>query len=248
MRIERNRYTTFPEGKERVAPIALYETVYPTIPTPRNEIYFSSPLTSGGAKRLFDKNNITENIPTIVRLNSTFAETVAQESEEVLTAERFTLPHHLGGQGGWKELDFLKFWMNYLSGIAPDHAKEFDKKGPAGVGVDPAIFNDYSLPRERRIEGYERLVDGFVGFIRDTDAPINPVAGIVCLPDHQLSVGCSAETRLAKSLGIPTQEVSFDRDNPRYQKLEKLAPWLANETHSPSRKDSSNGVIIFQAL
>ena len=242
------RYTVFPEAKERIAPVALYETIYPKIPRPRNEVYFSSPITSGGAKRLYDGQAVADNMPTIIRLNSAFAETVAQESEATLAAERFTLPHRIGSQEGWKEVDFLKFWMSYLSGIKPTHARQFDAAAGADLGINLSVFNNYALPRERRIQEYERLVDGFADFISSADVPTNPVAGIVCLPDHKLSVGCSAETRLARALNIPTQEISFDKNNPRYPNLLKFAPWLENEGHTPKENSSSASVLIFQAL
>ena len=44
-------YTAFPEMHPCTS-LTLFEAIYPSIQNPRAEAYFSSPITSGGAKRI----------------------------------------------------------------------------------------------------------------------------------------------------------------------------------------------------
>ena|SRR3989344_3082224 len=244
-------YTFFPESMTEISPLELYEIMATSFTLPRNEAYFSSPLTSGGAKRLFEgMNDLAEQIPAIIRLNSQVAEIIAHESEDLVVAYRVTLPHLVGHRQGWGEMDYLKFWIYYLSGIPVNKAKRFEQMIETGQpGIDINVFNDHNASRTERAMQYEKLVDGFVSFVKEQGVSLNPVNTVLCLPDYRLSLGCSSEVRLANALGIPLQEVIIDKDHPGFRKrIAPIAKWLQEEAeNSPSNfPNSLNYVVMFK--
>lgn len=244
-------YTFFPESMTEVSPLELYEIMAASFTVPRNEAYFSSPLTSGGAKRLFEgRDDFAEQIPAIIRINSQVAEIIAHESEDLVVAYRVTLPHLVGHRQGWGEMDYLKFWIYYLSGIPVNEVKRFEQMIEAGqLGIDITVFNDHSASRAERTMQYEKLVDGFVGFVKGQGVPLNPVNTVLCLPDYRLSLGCSSEVRLANALGIPLQEVIIDKNHPGFRKrIAPIAEWLQEETENSSSNlpNYQNYVVMFE--
>lgn len=251
IQLGQKEYTAFPESEGEISPADLYERMSKTFSIPRNEAYFSSPLTSGGAKRLYEgREDFSQQIPAIIRLNGQFSETIARESEDLVMAYKFTLPHLIGSRQGWGEADYMRFWMYYLSGISVDEVKEFEDKLKKGeLGIDTNIFNDYVASRAKRVKEYEKMVDSFVSFIKDQRLSINPVSVMLCLPDYQLSVGCSSEVRLAKALKIPLQEVTFDKEHPGFRnRIAPIAQWLQEGTVESHIPNASNYVVIFKPV
>jgi len=257
--MERPRFTTFPEHNghpEQNSVTGVYERTYQHIPTPRSEVYVSTPLTSGGARRLFitmtdGSLSITEIISNTVQRNRHFVDTVIEEAETLFPEERITLPHRIGMRDGWGEVDYNRYWMYYLSGIRPDYAQTFEDVFSSNGIVDRTVFDNHAGERDRRLEEYKRLLQGFTRFIREEGMPINPVSGIALMPDHQYSLGCSLERELGQFLGIPMREIYFDRNHPRFgNHVSQVAEWLLmdyGELQSPTVDGDGRNIIIFRA-
>ncbi len=249
IQLGRKDYTAFPELEDEVSPADLYEMMKVAFSNPRNEAYFSSPLTSGGAKRLYEgREDFSQQIPAIIKLNGEFSKLVAQESEDLVMAYRLTLPHLIGTRQGWKEADYMRFWMYYLSGATVEAIRSFEDKLRNGdLGVNAEVFNDYTAPRVNRIREYEKLVDSFASLLRQQNISINPVNQMLCLPDYQLSVGCSSEVRLAEALGIPLLEVTFDKSHPGFKnRITPIARWILEEPDTTPIPNPSNYVVVLK--
>lgn len=235
---ENTEYTVFPIPTDR--PIGeVYRDVYPLIPTKRNEGYFSSPLTSGGAKRLYPKST-GKNIGDIIKHNSNFVEAAVKRVEGTIFDVRKTLPHRLGTYSSWGESGYNRFWLCYLSGIEPEAAEAFDcdvKKN-----VNHSVLNDYSRDRESRLDQYRRLLDQFHTFIQQTNCSTNPINRVVFLPDHFQSLGCTLERELTSALEIPGEELCFDvRHNAFEKEILPIAPWLKEDHPDITRHLVKNG-------
>src|SRR5688572_1987108 len=53
-------YADFSSTQQRHSVLSLYSDIFPRIKTLRNELYLSSPMTSGGARRLFKSSPLSE--------------------------------------------------------------------------------------------------------------------------------------------------------------------------------------------
>lgn len=238
MRPEITGYTVFPIPTDR--PVCeVYKNVHPLILSQRREVYFSGPLTSGGAKRLYS-NSTGKNIGDIVKHNSSFVEEVAKRADRTLPGFRKTLPHRLGIYSNWGESGYNRFWLCYLSGIEPEAAETFD----CGVekSVNHSVFNDYSRDRESRLDQYRRLLDQFHAFIQQTNCLINPINRVIFLPDHFQSLGCTLERELTSVLGISGEELCFDVHHNSFEnEILPVAPWLRENHPDITRHLVQNG-------
>ncbi len=252
--MEQQRFTKFPDRiptpDQETVP-GLYARTYKQILPDRDEVYISTPLTSGGA-RVLSYGELT--VPDIVRncilINSFYAGTVIREAANLFVEQRVTLPHNLGSRPGWKETDFIKYWMYYLSGIEPAATPEFEGMVASGVAADVTIFNNHELPREARVQEYERLLRSFVAFIQQSHASIRPVAGIALMPDHNRSLGCSLERQLGAALGVPLRRILFDINHPGFENsVRHIAPWLLLESEQPGTiKGTGESLLHFEPL
>ena len=153
--MERLRFTVFPENAGQTefpgGVKVFYEQTYSQIPKPRSEVYVSTPLTSGGAKRL-SLGSVAET----VQRNSRFVETVIVEAEHLFAEERLTLPHRIGTQKGWGEAEYLRYWMYYLSGVPAEKVGEFEAQVVSGKIIDSQIFNNHGGDKKERLVQYRK--------------------------------------------------------------------------------------------
>lgn len=244
--MERKSYTRFPDHCDGETPLSVYQAVCGNISSPRNEIYFSFPLTSGGARRLYEeKQPIAEAIPEIIQKNSTFAELVARACEGYFDSEQFTLPTRLGNRG-WEECGYIRFWMYFISGIPSQAAQQFERI----AHVNTFVFNNHNLPKEMREREYGSLVNQFSRFTRQESILLNPVKSMIFLSDSRASLGCTAEMHIAEELHIQRWDAYLNRHHHRFQEFaETIAPWIldCNEPLSLPFGEFSEDLIVFQS-
>lgn len=247
--MERDRLSAYPQvvrfpellQHEHLSPIGLYERMYPTIPQGRSEVYVPGPVTSGGARRLVaqfaDNPDVmtADRLPTVIGINRMLTETVVRELFASGMKGPFTIPTHIEGRVGYKELDINLFWAFYLTGIPPAVAGSFQERLRGGEIVDLDKFNDHGLPHEERRAQYGRFVGGFIDHV--DGAPHNPVRAAVYMPDWRTSLGSRAfEFELFRAAGIPVFEVQFNRSHPHYSKsVARNAYWQLMEASPHDR-------------
>ena len=211
--MERQRYTVFPESTPHMTPYGLYESLHNHIENPRNEIFFSHPISSAGVKDFVIHDtplvNVPkeEEIPFVINANRNVALKLVQETEENFQG-RLTVPANIGLRDGWGEFDYTRFWFYYISGIEPQNAAQFERMTTSSP--EKNIFNDYHGERKSREELYDTYTTDFIRYVSFSNTPINPVSKIVFLPDHYSSLGCRTEQKLAKALQIPTSSLFID--------------------------------------
>lgn len=227
--MKRIHYTVFPKASSKfISPENLYAKMFGKFSRPRHEVYMSTPLTSGGARRLsktLEKQRIS--LATIISLNGHFAHAISQEINVSFQKASVTLPHMIGFRKDWGELEYMKFWMYYISGLKLSHVKKFSNLLKNCNIIDRNVFNDYRKPKEQRAQEYQRLLNYFAGFLRMNRKFVNPISRIYMLPDHSLSLGCCFEKKLAVSLGVCVKEIFLDSSHPEFtDKIAQFAPWL----------------------
>lgn len=198
--------------------VELYEKLFPEIPfSPRNEIYLSRPMTSGGIKDLFlkiDGGISPQAMVIILELNNRIAEFLTQELKPHLDDSReVILPRPLR----FGEFNGLSFWMYFLSGLKPKDAQRFDNLVREGKVVDFDLFNDHQAEKGERLKEYFKLAGKFLGSVKKNNLALNPISEMVLFPGYQQSLGCALEKELARELGIPTKEAIFDQTHPRFK-------------------------------
>ncbi len=197
-----------------------------------HEIYFCGPLTSAGAIRI---PNIKDS-DLVFQHNITAAEILRNALIPSLKKETrginlyLTLPGRIPQGNGWGEGERNLFWLYYLSGVNPMYAEQFYKKRAVKKAIK--AINDKSLGRHRK-SVYLEMVDNYIEFVTDSQSTFltNKMSKIIILPDSQYSFGSQMEMRLAKELGIITEEVRLNpkwiRKQPdlwfnKYKRLNKL--------------------------
>lgn len=230
------RFTHFPAPLIGEKPVQLLARIFP-LSTPRNEHYVSTPLTSGPAKEYMGKEHpglqTQELITYSLFTNSNFVDSVVRDFPDEDNAI-VTLPYLLGKREGWGELEYNKFWMNYLTGTPPTRAREFNRHIKKGNLVQRRVFNDYTISHDVRLEEYEKFVKAYTSFIENDR--LNPVSKILFMPGAEASLGGKVEKMLAEHLDIPREIVIFDREHPEYEaKVARIAPWLKDHPQIQGR-------------
>lgn len=227
-------YTQFPSQNKHVSVIKIYEYVFNRFPAYRDEVYFSGPLTSGGAKTLYmhSSPNPADYITLVKQHNGSFFEAIALKTKRLFSDRQLTLPHRLGNYEGWKEFEFLRFWMYFLSGLNSQSVKVFEQELQKGTIIDRSIFNDFSAQKEKRFKEYMKLLTHFTNFIKIDKKKINPIQLIVLMPEHEKSLGSRLEYELGKRLSVNVQKIYFDSNHPQFSSfISKVSPWLISQTN-----------------
>lgn len=209
--MQEKEFTTFPDSQIDSSPLTLYRTIHETITAPRNETFFSHPITSSGVRDvIFSDDSIPfENkIAATVEGNSKLARSIASLSS-TQNHHRRTLPGQFGKREGWNEYEYNRFWFYYITGVDIRSAGQFEKMA-THPRLDNTLFNDYQGEKSQRYDEYLTYVNDYINFIKFTNASINPVDKIIFLPDYERSLGCLMEKRLAKAFSIPTESVYID--------------------------------------
>lgn len=216
MPIMKERYRLLCESHSISTGVDLYRNIYPEIPSPRNEVYLSRPMTSGSIKDLFfelARGISPQTMAIVLETNNRISEFIAQELRSYFNDKQLVFPRPL--QFG--EFNGISFWMYFLSGLNPKDAQWFDKLVREKKIVSFDLFNDHQAEKGERLKEYFELAGKFLGFVQKNNLSLNPVSEMVLFPDHQQSLGCSLEREVAKSLGILTREAVFDQNHPRFQ-------------------------------
>lgn len=226
--IELDRYTIFPNFTPEQTVQQVYAATQSSFFTPRDEVYISCPMTSGGYMRLlshlFGTVPDDQIIQESLRQNSRFVKRVAPEIAEFYPTSRITMPPPIVGK---KETEVNRFWLYYLSGISPHEAQKFeDYFSSIHTEVDKKTFDNPQMSHEKRSKEYNTLLKKFIQFVEGNNCNLNPVKSMVLMPDHQRSLGCNMERQLAQSLGATCKEVYFDQNHPRFSGLNEVASWL----------------------
>ncbi len=175
------------------------------LPTWRKGLYVSTSITSGGAaldpsltqREIVAQNtSIAEDLTTQIIADHNF------DPRDVLLST--DLPH----VKGWKQSDYLIFWLMCLEGVPLDICEEFAAKlqeRAAEIGVD-SKHAEY----EERWARYSQLVEDFLALgaryvlynRNDYYLQTAGVRQLVQLVDASRSLGCRAEALYARRRGI----------------------------------------------
>jgi hypothetical protein len=232
-----HKATGFPVTAGYIKPRNLYRLMYPTFASPRNEIFYSTPLTSGGARKIFadDDGGLAsiEKIQAIIELNGAFATYIASEIGDYFRQNVVTIPHRLGVRQQWGEFEFNRFWMYYITGVHPDTIEAFEESlTDPQHQINKDLFNDHSLNGRQRLIQYTKFTKYFLSFIQSPQYrdQINPVNQFIFIPGYKKSLGCTMELIIGKKLHIPSVEVIVNMAHARYdQEVKYIASWIRSE-------------------
>jgi len=170
----------------------------------RGSIYVCGPLNHYGAARLPDSNG------AVFQQNAAMMEHVTRLLAQSTGHSSFVLPHHMGRRPRWGEFYYNNHWLSFLSGIPYPQAGYLLRRCEEGA-VDYALINDKTSDAELRRVEYHKMLKQYVPvweWARKA-GKLNPISGIVVLPDVHMSLGGSMEVAAADHLGIPTYHPEF---------------------------------------
>ncbi len=215
-------YADFSSTQQLNSVLSAYSDIFPRINTLRNELYLSSPMTSGGARRLFSNSELseTEIVSASISHNRKLSEVFLEYSDELLPENVVASPFHFK-QPGWTQYEYNLFWMYYISGISTDDVATFDASNTVSqlkklhMGASGETIKDL----------YAQLVDAFIEYSQNS-IQLNPVSRVLFFPDHTVSLGCHLEKTLSLKLGIPTYEIVCNMSHHKADELFVSAPWI----------------------
>lgn len=216
--MEQASYVTFPENEtDKDSSFDLYKKIFPRIPNPRLDIFFSHPITSAGVRDFFISTDPSlppeiivpeeERLLTVIEKNRQLATSLS--SDFGADSGRLALPAHIGFRPGWGEFDYTRFWFYFISGVDLPTASSFETQAKAMLS-DTQTFNDHIADRSEREALYRRLTTSFLDHIAPPEVNKNPVAKMVFLPNAEISLGCTTERMIAQALNIPTSRVVIE--------------------------------------
>lgn len=216
-------FADFSSTEQQPTVLSLYSDIFPRINSQRNELYLSSPMTSGGARRLFDTSLLSEEekITASITHNRVLSETFLYHAAQLLTEAVIASPFHFSQKSGWSQYDYNLFWMYYISGISVEDAQIFDTSNIVSSLRKQHLGADHSGIKEI----YMSLIEAFIDHTKNL-IQTNPVSRIIFFPDHTVSLGCFLEKNLANKLGIPTFEVACNLSHSNSDELCAIAPWV----------------------
>lgn len=171
---------------------------------PSPALYISTTITSGGFRR-------DEGMPIgeAIGANSLFARSLTQEGllEYGLDPSWVILPSELGKVPGWKQTDYLQFWMYIIRAVHPDSAHSLEGgyfNNPSSefptIGDTMEVAPTYAERREAYI-AFVRLYLQMKSDAETRDLLAPYWQAPVVLPgfDNGMSLGCSAEYYFAET-------------------------------------------------
>lgn len=210
--------------------------------------YISGPITSSGARRLFDPSQMME----IIGTNRAAANLIIQAliATGALPFNKILSPYDLGPRykpthkdskrpvAAFDESDYLMLWIAKIAGLPQAAIAAMQKFIESDAELDLDLLNNKSASRAERVKHYQRLQELMLQFIF-AQAEINPIAAMVSLPDALAadgSLGAQLEYGVAKALGVPVYEVTINPNHPIFQEWIEINPlfafyyqqWLAN--------------------
>lgn len=211
------------------------------LPTWRNGLYVSTAITSGGAAL-----DPTLSPPEVVARNTAIAE---QLTDQIIADHDFDprdvlLSTDLPYVKGWKQSDYLTFWLLCTDGVPVDVCEEI--AGLLGTYADHIGMDRKDLTYDEKWARYAIFVDEFFDLARryrlhNRNDYYKQVAGIqqlVQLVDPQRSLGCRAEKLYAQRRGMQVLafELNGEALNPALRRnVGELAAMGANIGRPPAR-------------
>jgi hypothetical protein len=173
--------------------------------------YASTSITSGGHARRAGM----EMMQIIAANTRTAREMVSlMEHQGALDRESVILPVDLGHVPGWRQSDYIHFWLLVIGGtdlrLRPGNSRlrQYEKELDRALidrGVDLMVMNDFNKSAAERAPEYFRYADACVqaAKLSKADREATPARKIVSLVDPQVSLGGQTERYFARTLGIP---------------------------------------------
>lgn len=201
--------------------------------------YVSGPITSSGARRLFDPSQMME----IIGTNRAAANLIIQAlvAADALPFDDHLSPYDLGPRykptgkeserpvAAFDESDYLMLWVAMIAGLPQAAIAEMQKFIESDAELDLDLLNNKSANRAERVSHYQRLQELILQFIF-AQAEINPIAAMVSLPDALAttgSLGAQLEYGVARALGVPVYEVTLNPKHPTFQEWIEINPLFA---------------------
>lgn len=168
-------------------------------------IYVSTTITSGGYRRYEDLS-----VGAAIESNSRFARQIVDEGLLAygLAPELVVLPSELGKVSGWRQTDYLQFWLYIIRAVHPDaaHVLQDEWFRSARTGL-PAIGERMECAPtydERRI-AYIAFVEQYRMLLTQQDTapylrPYWQAPAVIPGFDNAMSLGCSAEYYFAETV------------------------------------------------
>jgi hypothetical protein len=175
-------------------------------------IYVSTAITSGGLARQPDigpAEAVSQNTDLASRLVDQLATDNGVNPRDILLST--DLPY----VKGWKQSDYLAFWLANLAGL-PRDAGVGDALIDMTAGSPPAMaMNDHNLAPEVRWQHYRALVELFDNLCQDIRLynrndyyqQCAPPGQIIQLVDATTSLGAQAEALYAGMRRLPVHEI-----------------------------------------
>jgi hypothetical protein len=173
--------------------------------------YASTSITSGGHARRPGMQ-----MEQIIRANTRTAQQMValMESQGALDRESVVLPVDLGKVPGWRQSDYILFWLLVIGGLdlriraGNARIKLFEKELEYALDahqVDLKVMNDFALSAPERAPQYFRFADACAqaAQLSRVDRSATPARKIVSLVDPQQSLGGQTERYFARIIGVP---------------------------------------------
>ena len=197
----------------------------------KREVYLSTSITSGG--HLHDPRN--KKLEDIIERNTTSAILLANQlaDDDQIIPQNSIEPFSLG-YTGWKQSEYLEFWLMVLGGLQLDDRDDIDvvrshhRIAFEHAGIDMTRFNTAET-LEKRAEDYFTMGATFAK-LYERDFVIKPMCKMIRLIDPDTSLGAQTERVFARCIGMPVYTVTVvepvDPD-----KLFEVNQVLAEDTH-----------------
>lgn len=171
--------------------------------------YASTAVTTGGHAR---REDLT--VPEIIEANTITARRIASHLHHngSIEGREVVLPVDLGNTG-WKQAEFMKFWILVLSGV--DCSSWSHRPLPYGqletaidrgiqmAGVDLLTMNNKDVSRAEKSDQFAKFALGMAAGVRSVREFLQPARALRQFVDTTISLGCFGEAVFADELKIP---------------------------------------------
>ncbi len=170
--------------------------------------YASTSITSGGHARIPGLN-----MTQIITANTRTAREMVllMHHQGTLDSDAVVLPVDLGHVPGWRQSDYIHFWMliigGYTFGSGARRLQLYERTlaDSLRAHVDLARMNSFDLSADERAPEYFRFADACIqaAYTAKIDREATPARKIVSLVDPHISLGGQTERYFARTTGIP---------------------------------------------
>lgn len=175
----------------------------------KREVYLSSSVTSGGHLH----NPAIKDIKEVIAKNTASALLIANQlAADSQIDPRVCVEGVALGYTGWKQSEYIEFWLMMLGGLALSVKEDIDvlrvrhRVAFELAGIDFDIMNGSEPPKTRAKEYFtmaQKMADLYFSAMR-----AQPVRKMIRLVDPDTSLGAQSERVFARSLKIPVFSVA----------------------------------------